>query len=69
MADADAVRAALRYDKVNIVGGSYGTRAALEYLRQFPQQVRRAQKLTQRRPFCLRRNNFQKTRRSRQIGK
>lgn len=42
MADADAVRAALGYDKVNIVGGSYGTRAVLEYLRQFPQQVRRA---------------------------
>ena len=42
MADADAVRAALGYEKVNIVGGSYGTRAVLEYLRQFPQQVRRA---------------------------
>jgi pimeloyl-ACP methyl ester carboxylesterase len=42
MQDADAVRAALGADRVNIVGGSYGTRAALEYLRQFPTRVRRA---------------------------
>jgi pimeloyl-ACP methyl ester carboxylesterase len=41
MADADAVRAALGAPQVNLVGGSYGTRAALEYLRQFPQRVRR----------------------------
>ena len=27
--------------RINLVGGSYGTRAALEYLRQFPQSVRR----------------------------
>ncbi len=40
--DADAVRRLLGADKVNIVGGSYGTRAALEYMRQFPQTVRRA---------------------------
>jgi pimeloyl-ACP methyl ester carboxylesterase len=42
MADAEAVRAALGAEKVNLVGGSYGTRAALEYMRQFPQRVRRA---------------------------
>ena len=42
MQDADAVRAALGAERVNLVGGSYGTRAALEYLRQFPQRVRRA---------------------------
>ena len=42
MADAEAVRAALGADKINLVGGSYGTRAVLEYMRQFPQQVRRA---------------------------
>ena len=30
-----------RAPRVNLVGGSYGTRAALEYLRQFPQRVRR----------------------------
>jgi pimeloyl-ACP methyl ester carboxylesterase len=41
MADADAVRAALGAEQVNLVGGSYGTRAALEYQRQFPQRVRR----------------------------
>jgi pimeloyl-ACP methyl ester carboxylesterase len=42
MADADAVRAAIGAEQINIIGGSYGTRAALEYLRQFPQRVRRA---------------------------
>jgi pimeloyl-ACP methyl ester carboxylesterase len=42
MQDADAVRAALGATQVNVIGGSYGTRAALEYLRQFPQAVRRA---------------------------
>lgn len=41
MQDADAVRQALGVAQVNLVGGSYGTRAALEYLRQFPQAVRR----------------------------
>jgi len=39
--DADAVRAALGVERVDLVGASYGTRVALEYLRQFPQQVRR----------------------------
>ncbi|MEK8031030.1 alpha/beta fold hydrolase [Ideonella sp. DXS29W] len=42
MADADAVRRALGAEKVNVMGGSYGTRAVLEYMRQFPGQVRRA---------------------------
>jgi pimeloyl-ACP methyl ester carboxylesterase len=42
MADADAVRQALGAAQVNLVGGSYGTRAVLEYQRQFPQAVRRA---------------------------
>lgn len=42
MADADAVRAALGVEKINAIGGSYGTRAVLEYQRQFPQRVRRA---------------------------
>lgn len=41
MADVDAVRQALGVDRINLVGGSYGTRAALEYLRQFPESVRR----------------------------
>jgi pimeloyl-ACP methyl ester carboxylesterase len=41
MQDADAVRQALGAEEVNLVGGSYGTRAALEYMRQFPAAVRR----------------------------
>ena len=41
MADVEAVRQALGAPQINLVGGSYGTRAALEYLRQFPQAVRR----------------------------
>jgi len=41
MADLEAVRQALGAPKINLVGGSYGTRAALEYARQFPQAVRR----------------------------
>lgn len=41
MADADAVRDALGAERINLVGGSYGTRAALEYQRQFPLRVRR----------------------------
>jgi pimeloyl-ACP methyl ester carboxylesterase len=39
--DADAVRATLGYAKINVIGGSYGTRAGLEYMRQYPNQVRR----------------------------
>jgi pimeloyl-ACP methyl ester carboxylesterase len=39
--DAEAVRQALGAPQVNLVGGSYGTRVALDYLRQFPQSVRR----------------------------
>jgi pimeloyl-ACP methyl ester carboxylesterase len=40
MDDIDDVRAALGYDRINIYGGSYGTRAALVYLRRHPQHVR-----------------------------
>ena len=42
MRDLDAVREALGAPQLNLVGASYGTRAALEYLRLFPQRVRRA---------------------------
>ncbi|MFL6695947.1 MAG: alpha/beta fold hydrolase, partial [Vitreoscilla sp.] len=42
MADADAVRAALGADRIDLIGISYGTRAALEYLRAYPTHVRRA---------------------------
>lgn len=41
MQDLDAVRAALGAERINLVGVSYGTRAGLEYLRQFPAHVRR----------------------------
>ena len=41
MADADAVRAALGADRIDPIGISYGTRAALEYLRLYPAHVRR----------------------------
>jgi len=40
IADLDAVRAALGYDRVNLWGGSYGTRAAMEYARRHPDRVR-----------------------------
>lgn len=40
MADLDDVRAALGYDQINLYGVSYGTRAALTYLRLYPQHTR-----------------------------
>ena len=40
VADLDDVRAALDYDTINLYGASYGTRAALTYLRRFPERVR-----------------------------
>jgi pimeloyl-ACP methyl ester carboxylesterase len=40
--DLDAVRAALGAERINLWGGSYGTRVALDYLRQFPTRVRSA---------------------------
>jgi pimeloyl-ACP methyl ester carboxylesterase len=42
MDDLDDVRAYLGYDKINIYGGSYGTRAGLVYLRQHGDRVRAA---------------------------
>ena len=41
MQDLDAVRAALGQERINLIGASYGTRTALEYLRLYPQRVRR----------------------------
>ncbi len=41
MTDLDAVRQALGAERINLVAASYGTRAALEYLRLYPRQVRR----------------------------
>jgi pimeloyl-ACP methyl ester carboxylesterase len=40
MDDLDDVRAWLGYERINLFGLSYGTRAALVYLRQHPQRVR-----------------------------
>lgn len=40
MQDLDAVRAALGYERINLYGVSYGTRAALVYLKMYPQRVR-----------------------------
>lgn len=42
MQDVEAVRLALGLGPINAIGGSYGTRAVLEYQRQFPDSVRRA---------------------------
>nr|WP_295787006.1 alpha/beta fold hydrolase [Rhodoferax sp.] len=41
MQDFEAVRQQLGAPQWNLIGASYGTRAALEYLRQFPDKVRR----------------------------
>jgi len=42
MDDLDDMRAWLGYDRINLFGLSYGTRAALVYLRQHPEHVRSA---------------------------
>ena len=42
MDDIDGVRAALGYQKINLFGASYGTRAALTYLKRYPKSVRTA---------------------------
>lgn len=40
MADLNEVRQALGYETINLYGASYGTRAALVYLRLYPETVR-----------------------------
>jgi pimeloyl-ACP methyl ester carboxylesterase len=40
--DLDEVRAALGYERLNLFGASYGTRAALTYLKRHPRHVRTA---------------------------
>lgn len=40
MQDLDEVRAALGYNQINLYGVSYGTRAVLTYLQQYPTRVR-----------------------------
>ncbi len=40
MQDLDQVRSALGYEEINLYGVSYGTRAALVYLKMYPEHVR-----------------------------
>ena len=42
MDDLDDVRAWLGYERINLFGLSYGTRAVLVYMRQHPDRVRSA---------------------------
>jgi pimeloyl-ACP methyl ester carboxylesterase len=42
MADLDDVRRALGYERINLWGASYGTRAALVYMKMFPDRARAA---------------------------
>ena len=42
MQDFHAILSQLGYTKINAIGGSYGTRAILEFMRQYPRSVRRA---------------------------
>ena len=38
--DLDAARAALGYERINLFGGSYGTRVAQHYARRYPERTR-----------------------------
>jgi pimeloyl-ACP methyl ester carboxylesterase len=40
IADLDAVRAALGVDRINVMGGSYGTRVAQQYAMHYPRHTR-----------------------------
>ena len=40
--DLELVRKGLGYDKINVWGGSYGTRVALRYMKRFPASIRTA---------------------------
>ena len=40
--DLDAVRRALGYERINLYGGSYGSREAFEYMRRHPSRLRSA---------------------------
>ena len=42
MDDYNEIRQALGYEKINLMGGSYGTRASLVYMRRHPETVRTA---------------------------
>ena len=38
--DLEEIRAALGFDRINVMGGSYGTRLAMEYVRKYEGRVR-----------------------------
>ena len=40
--DLELVRKALGHDKINVWGGSYGSRVALRYMKRYPQKIRAA---------------------------
>jgi pimeloyl-ACP methyl ester carboxylesterase len=40
--DLELVRKALGHDKINVWGGSYGSRVALRYMKRYPQSIRTA---------------------------
>ena len=40
--DLELVRKALGHDKINVWGGSYGSRVALRYMKRYPQSIRAA---------------------------
>lgn len=40
--DVDALRQALGYDRITLIGGSYGSHLALQLLRQYPRRIARA---------------------------
>lgn len=42
VADLDAVRRALGAERIDLVGGSYGTRVAQQYAKRYPQHIRSA---------------------------
>ena len=48
--DVEEVRTALGYGKLNLMGGSYGTRAVLTYLQRHPGSARTATLLSSVRP-------------------
>jgi pimeloyl-ACP methyl ester carboxylesterase len=53
MDDLDEIREALGYRQINLMGGSYGSRAALVYIRQHPERVRTVSLVAQN-PFSFR---------------
>ncbi len=58
MDDIDEIRAALGYDKINISGGSYGTRSCIVYMRRHPETVRTALLMGSAPPFMAMPDTF-----------